>query len=65
MPLGKRPIHNGVIVSIEQIENDIGPMPRSKGANPSTELEFSTDLDADFDVSIETFSGNIAIRVGG
>jgi hypothetical protein len=49
-----------------KIENDIGPTPRSKGAaDPFTELEFSTDLDADFDVSIETFSGNIAIRVGG
>jgi hypothetical protein len=49
-----------------KIENDVGPKPRREGdANPFMELSFSTDLDADFDVSIETFSGNIAIRVGG
>lgn len=45
-----------------KIENDLGPKPRPHGEHsPYTKLSFSTGLDSDFDVSIETFSGNITL----
>ncbi|HXV78045.1 MAG TPA: DUF4097 family beta strand repeat-containing protein [Candidatus Polarisedimenticolaceae bacterium] len=44
------------------IENTIGPSPRKTGRfEPYTELRFSTGSE-DFEVSVETFSGNISLR---
>ena len=45
-----------------KIENAFGPKPRRGSEHePYMELSFSTGLDSDFDVSVETFSGNITI----
>jgi hypothetical protein len=45
------------------IENEVGPAPRKTSRfEPYTELRFSTGPE-DFEVQVETFSGNIGLRV--
>ena len=48
-----------------QITSDLGGRPRRESRfDPHTELRFSTSLDTEFEVCIETFSGNIQLRTG-
>jgi len=46
------------------ITNEFQASPRRSRFDPHTELSFSTSLDSEFDVSVETFSGSITLRRG-
>jgi DUF4097 and DUF4098 domain-containing protein YvlB len=48
-----------------EIQSDIGPRPRRDGRfQPYQELKFATGFN-EFDISVETFNGNITLRAGG